>query len=178
MLSHSDAWTTSSSRWFLKGMRISFSINAIRPRDIRVNLRITSLGTIGRPVTKEIPLLPMVYQKKLKSFIFPKLLQVSWKIAEEDHQEHQSTLVTQLIHYNESETCDVVTNVIFLLLVLLILGCLVFVIALCVNPEFFGIVPITMPKTPVTHAKSQVWDFCAQKSGIFFLQLWKPHVVL
>ena len=64
-----------------------------------------------------------------------------------DHQEHQSTLVTQLIHYNESETCDVVTNVIFLLLVLLILGCLVFVIALCVNPEFFGIVPITMPKT-------------------------------
>eukprot|EP00093_Oithona_nana_P003384 03384.XXX_87424_88150_1 [CDS] Oithona nana genome sequencing. len=65
---------------------------------------------------------------------------------EKNHQDlqHQSTLVTQLIHYNESEMCDVLTNVIFLLLVLMILGCFGLIITLCVNPELFGIVSLSM----------------------------------
>ena len=50
----------------------------------------------------------------------------------------QSTVVTQLTRYNESNMCDSVTNAIFLLLTLLLLGCLVFVIAFCLYPKTFG----------------------------------------
>ena len=50
----------------------------------------------------------------------------------------QSTVVTQLIRYNESKMCDALTNATFLLLTLLLLGCLGFVIAFCLYPKTFG----------------------------------------
>ena len=54
-------------------------------------------------------------------------------------QNRQSIALTQLIHYNETKMCDILTNIVFVLLVLLLLGCGGILTALCVNPTFFGI---------------------------------------
>ena len=57
-----------------------------------------------------------------------------------DHPRPSSTLITQLINCNDSETCDVLTNSIFVFLLLLLLGCLGLVIAMCIDSKVIGVV--------------------------------------
>ena len=62
---------------------------------------------------------------------------------QEDNPDHQasgrSTIITQLIKLNDSDSCDVLTNSIFVLLLLLVLGCLALIIAMCVDPKVIGV---------------------------------------
>ena len=94
-------------------------------------------------------------------------LSISWLVSEtsiciidpayQEHQEHQeqnrqsnALAISQLIHFNETKMCDFLTNVIFVLLILLVLGCVGFIIALCVNPKVFGIDVINRNSTDTT----------------------------
>ena len=102
------------------------------------------------------------YQPDLSSFI-----SISWLVSEtsiciidpayQEHQENQegkrqsnALAISQLIHFNETKMCDFLTNVIFELLILLVLGCVGFIIALCVNPKVFGIDVINHNSTDPT----------------------------
>eukprot|EP00093_Oithona_nana_P000547 00547.XXX_2675_2146_1 [CDS] Oithona nana genome sequencing. len=62
---------------------------------------------------------------------------------QEDNPDHQasgrSTIITQLIKLNDSDSCDLLTNFIFVLLLLLLLGCLALIIAMCVDSKVIGV---------------------------------------
>ena len=72
-------------------------------------------------------------------------------------QNRQSIALTQLIHYNETKMCDILTNIVFVLLVLLLLGCGGILTALCVNPTFFGIKVYN--DTTQSQVRLHLWNF-------------------
>ena len=61
----------------------------------------------------------------------------------EDNPDHQapgrSTIIAQLIDLNDSDSCDVLANFLFVLLLLLLLGCLALIIAMCVDSRVIGV---------------------------------------
>ena len=57
-----------------------------------------------------------------------------------NHNQGPSTLIRQLINCNDSETCDLLTNIIFVLLLIVLLGCLILIIAMCVDSKVIGVV--------------------------------------
>ena len=64
-------------------------------------------------------------------------------VAENIHEiPIQSSALTRVISFNDSNLCETITNVIFLLLAILLLGCLGYVISFCIDPYktlfFFG----------------------------------------
>ena len=71
------------------------------------------------------------------------VLVVAENIHEETYDIQSTPVLTRLIIYNDSKLCDVLTNAIFLLLTILLLGCIGYVIAFCIDPRIlfrvFGI---------------------------------------
>ena len=64
-------------------------------------------------------------------------------VAENIHEiPIQSSALTRVISFNDSNLCETITNVIFLLLAILLLGCHGYVISFCIDPYktlfFFG----------------------------------------